>query len=198
MKSAVKEFSVSKKTHGAGKSSFDLVDIDLLFSEIGLQKDSVFLDAACGAGAYTLAASEIIHGSGQLYAFDLWEQGIDTLKQQLKTRGIRHVDARVVDVSEHLPVEDESIDIALAAMVLHDLMRDRTHSAALEEIKRVLKPEGRLGVIEFKKMNGPPGPPINIRLSPASLEDLLFPYGFQALKSLDLGPYSYLTIFTLK
>jgi ubiquinone/menaquinone biosynthesis C-methylase UbiE len=197
MISAVKEFSVSKKPHGAGKSSIDLVDIDLLFNELDLQKDSVFLDVACGAGAYTLAASKIIDDSGQIHAFDLWEQGIDALKQQARSNNITNIEACIADVSEHIPLENGSIDIALTAMVLHDLMRDHTETGALKELRRVIKDHGKLCVIEFKKMDGPPGPPIEIRLSPEKLEELLVPYGFRSLKSLDLGPFSYLSVFTL-
>jgi ubiquinone/menaquinone biosynthesis C-methylase UbiE len=188
---------MSKNPHGAGKNSFDLVDSDLLFSEIGLQKGSTFLDVACGFGAYSLAVSGIIGNSGKIYAFDLWEKGIDELKQQTRGRGITNVDARVADVSQHIPVENGSIDIALMAMVLHDLMRDHTEAGALAEIGRVIKDRGRLCIVEFKKKDGPPGPPINIRLSPEVLEGCLLPYGFHALKSVNLGPHSYLSVFSL-
>ena len=187
---------MSPKPHGAGKNTFDIVNSSLLFSEIGLQKGSTFLDVACGFGAYSLAVSEIIGDSGKIHAFDLWEKGIDELRQQTQASGITNIDARIADVSKHIPVENGSIDIALMAMVLHDLMRDHTETGALVELRRVIKDRGKLCVIEFKKIDGPPGPPINIRLSPRTLEDILLPYGFHTLKSLDLGPFSYLSVFT--
>jgi ubiquinone/menaquinone biosynthesis C-methylase UbiE len=190
--------SMSKKPYGAGKSSFDIVDVGLLFSEVGLQKGSTFLDVACGFGAYSLAVAEIIGASGRIHAFDLWQEGIDELKQQAQARGITHVAARVADVSKHIPLADGSVDVALMAMVFHDLMRDHSEAGALTELRRVIKNQGKLCVIEFKKIDGPPGPPINIRLSPEALESCLLPYGFHWLKSVDLGPYSYLTIFTLE
>jgi ubiquinone/menaquinone biosynthesis C-methylase UbiE len=189
---------MSKKPHGAGKVSFDIVDSGLLFSEIGLQKGSTFLDVACGAGAYSLAVAEIIGDSGKIYALDLWQEGIDELKRQTQARDITHIDARIADVSKHIPLADKSIDVALMAMVLHDLMRDHTESGALTELGRVIKDQGSLCIIEFKKIDGPPGPPVNIRLSPEALESCLLPYGFQQLKSVDLGSYSYLSIFTLE
>lgn len=188
---------MSIKPHGAGKNSFDIVDTDLLFSEIDLQKGSTFLDVACGHGSYSLAASKIIGDSGKIHAFDLWEQGIDELRQQTQARGIANVDARIADVSKHLSVEDRSIDTALMSMVLHDLMRSHSESGTLTELGRVIKDQGKLCIIEFKKRNGPPGPPIDIRISPETLEEILIPYGFYVLKSLDLGPHSYLAVFTL-
>jgi hypothetical protein len=44
---------------------------------------------------------------------------------------------------------------------------------------------------------GPPGPPIDIRLSRETLENLMLPYGFRGLKSLDLRPDTYLMMFIL-
>ncbi len=189
---------MSKKPHGAGKNSFDIVDSGLLFSESGLQKGNTFLDVACGFGAYSLAVSGIIGDSGKIHAFDLWKEGIDELKRQTQARDITNVDARIADVSQHIPLADGSIDVALMAMALHDLVRNHTEAGALAELGRVIKNQGRLCVIEFKKKDGPPGPPAHIRLSPEALESCLLPYGFHALKSVDLGPHSYLSVFTLK
>ena len=62
----------------------------------------------------------------------------------------------------------------------------------LTEIARVVKPTGILAVMEFKKIDGPPGPPIHIRLSPAEVADRLAPYGFKKERSVDVGPYNYL------
>ena len=188
---------MSERPHGAGKNSFGLVDSDLLFSEMALKEGTAFLDIACGFGTYSLAASKFIGSSGKVYAFDLWEQGIHALKKEARDTGATNIEARVADVSKHIPVGDQSVDIALMAMVLHDLMRNRSEAGALAEIRRVVNHEGRLCVIEFKKKDGPPGPPIDIRLSPKTLENLLLPHGFRAFKSLELGPDSYLMMFTL-
>jgi len=54
----------------AGKSSFDLIDVDKFFKELNLQKGISFLDVACGRGAYCLAASEIVGEKGRVYGVD--------------------------------------------------------------------------------------------------------------------------------
>jgi ubiquinone/menaquinone biosynthesis C-methylase UbiE len=51
------------------------------------------------------------------------------------------------------------------ATVLHDFEEMDKAGAVLKQIKTILKPGGCLAVIEFKKIDGPPGPPIKIRLS---------------------------------
>jgi len=182
---------MSKKPHGAGKSSIDLVDANRLFFEIDLHRGQIFLDIACGAGAYSETAAKIVGPTGRVYAFDLWEVGI----LELKAKGIANIDARVVDVGRNMPLADQSVDIALMAMVLHDLMRDQSEIEALKEIYRILKHHGRLAVVEFKKEEEGPGPPFHIKLSPENVADRVLPYGFQTLKTVNLGPHSYLTLF---
>ena len=61
-----------KKPTAAGKSSFDLIDAAAFYREIDLQKGITFLDLACGRGAYSLKASEIVSSGGTVYAVDLW------------------------------------------------------------------------------------------------------------------------------
>jgi ubiquinone/menaquinone biosynthesis C-methylase UbiE len=64
----------------------------------------------------------------------------------------------------------------------------------LNEIVRVVKPAGRLAVMEFKKIDGPPGPPKHIRLTPEDVADMIDPYGFQKERTVDVGPYNYLIL----
>ena len=111
------------KPIAAGKSSFDLIDAIRLFSELQLKKNTVLLDLACGSGSYAIAASEYIGEQGRIYAFDLWQEGIDSLRQETAARQIKNIHAEVADISVEIPVGDNSIDVCLMATVLHDLDR---------------------------------------------------------------------------
>jgi ubiquinone/menaquinone biosynthesis C-methylase UbiE len=183
------------KPIAAGKSSFELVNIKRLFSELRLTEDSVFLDVACGRGAYAIAASAYIGQTGRIYAIDLWEEGIDALQREIKARHINNISAQVADVGKRMPIADLSIDVCLMATVLHDLIRDNTDDGTLKEIKRVLKPQGKLAVIEFKKTKGTLGPPIGIRISPEEVITRLLPYSLRIAKTMDIGPHNYLSMF---
>ena len=81
------------------------------------------------------------------------------------------------------------------ATVLHDFVEDKISQEVLHEVVRVLKPEGRLAIVEFKKIDGPPGPPAHIRLAPEAVGDMLAPFGFTEERLVDVGPYNYLLLF---
>jgi ubiquinone/menaquinone biosynthesis C-methylase UbiE len=78
------------------------------------------------------------------------------------------------------------------ATVIHDLVEAGTATGALAEVARVLKPGGRLAIVEFEKIDGPPGPPRPIRLDAVEVAALVKPYGFHCQQTVPLGPYNYL------
>jgi ubiquinone/menaquinone biosynthesis C-methylase UbiE len=184
-----------EKPLGAGSSSFDLIHPDSFFGELNLQKGHTFLDMACGPGEYSIAASKHVGDAGLVYAVDLWEEAIDALFKKVSALGLRNIRMMVGNVSQPLPIAAGAVDVCLISTVLHDFVQEGVADKALEEVVRVLKPKGLLAIVEFKKIEGPPGPPVRIRLSPEEVERWVLPHGFISLRSRDIGPYNYLVIF---
>jgi ubiquinone/menaquinone biosynthesis C-methylase UbiE len=179
----------------AGKSSFDLVDQQKVFSALDLHPGTVMLDVACGAGLYALAAAEHVGPQGAVYAVDLWAEGIDALREEATRRGLEQIRPLVSDVGERIPVSEGSVDACLLATVLHDLAQVGKDKGCLREIARVLCPGGHLVVVEFNKIDGPPGPPRAIRLSPQDVVARLEPFGFRRQSLIPAGSVTYLMDF---
>ncbi len=188
---------MNDKPVAAGKSSFDLIEPALLFDTLPLDRDLVFLDAACGIGNYSLALAEVLGENSIIFAIDLWPEGISSLQKEISKKKSPKIWATVGDISKRIPINNESIDICLMATVLHDLVEVQTQHGALKEIARVLKPGGLLAIIEFIKVQGPPGPPIEIRLTAEEVKSIVGPYGFRKEYVTDVGPYNYLAGFIL-
>ena len=187
-----------EKAQGAGKSSFALVDPDLVFGEFRLGGGITFLDLGCGRGEYAIVAAKIIGDEGCVYAVDLWEQGIALLREEVVTSGINNLKPMVADAGEMISIKDKSVDMCLMATVFHDLVLADTAEGVLVEVVRVLKKNGLLAIIEFEKVEGPPGPPISSRLAPEEIEEKVTPHGFEMVKVTSAGTYNYLMIFQLK
>ena len=183
---------------GAGHSSFDLIEAEKLFKELPLGQDIAFLDLGCGQGYYTRALAGTLGPEAVLYALDLWPEGIASLKEWAAGEGRQNLRAMVADISRNVPLPDASVDLALLATVLHDLVEFDMAAGALHEVHRVLKPGGTLAVVEFYQVAGPPGPPLHVRLTATAVEQLVSPFGFQKTGAADLGPYIYLIMFVKK
>lgn len=184
------------KPPGAGKSSFDLIEPARLLEELPLKPGITFLDLGCGAGNYTLAVAEVIGAHGVVVALDLWPPGIEALGERAAAAGRRNIRTALADISKLIPLGDHSVDVCLMATVLHDLAEFALAEGALQEARRVLKPGGILAIVEFDKVEGPPGPPMRIRLAPEQVENLVGPYGFQKTRTVRIGPYNYLILFS--
>ena len=187
--------NTEKKPKGAGKSSFELIDSEKLRSTLPIKPGSVVIDLACGKGIYSMFLSEIVGETGLIYAVDLWKEGLLLLEEQIEKKGITNIKTLLTDASKQIDIDGYSSDICLMATVLHDFEEAGQANTVLKKIKTLLKPNGCLAVIEFKKIEGPPGPPVHIRLSEDEVEKMVTRHGFVKKETVDIGEYNYLMTF---
>ena len=186
---------MQKKPKGAGKSSFELIDPNKVKDILPVNPGAVVLDLACGEGSYSLFLSEIVGEQGLVYAVDLWKEGLLFLEEQIESRNINNIKTLWADATEKMEIDEYHIDLCLLATVLHDFEEAGKADTVLRQIKTLLKPNGHLAVIEFKKIEGPPGPPKRIRLSEEEVEKIVAGCNFKKRESVDVGDFNYMTIF---
>jgi len=175
----------------AGKSSKAYLDADKVLKEIGLKSGASFLDIGSGEGYLSTAASRMVGGKGKVYAIDSYEESLDKLREHIHREKISNLEAIVADATRKIPLADGIVDVCLMANVLHGFADDEEVAGVMHEIVRVMKTGGTFAVVDFKKIDPPPGPPISIRLAPYEVEKKLSKYGFQKTHVADLGPYHY-------
>ena len=184
-----------KTPKGAGKSSFELINSKTLADALPVQTGSVVLDLACGKGSYSLFMSEIVGDVGLVYAVDLHKETLQILINEIEEKNISNILPLLNNAAKNIEIDDYSVDVCLMSTVLHDFEEMNRSDAVLKQVKTVLKPGGYLAVIEFKKIDGPPGPPLKIRLSEDETEKLVTGYGFKKYRTLDIGEYNYMMLF---
>ena len=108
------------------------------------------LDIAGGTGDLALAFSKKVGASGQVVHTDINEAMLRTGRERLLDAGVS-LPTMVCD-AEKLPFPDDHFDVVTVAFGL----RNMTHKdLALKEMNRVLKPRGKLLVLEFSKVAQP-------------------------------------------
>jgi ubiquinone/menaquinone biosynthesis C-methylase UbiE len=103
------------------------------------------LEIGPGTGYYTLDLAEWVGTEGRVEIFDLQQEFLDHVTTRAAERGLGNVVPTRGDATA-LPYEDASVDAVVLTAVLGEIPDP---AAALREIRRVLKPGGRLVVGEL-------------------------------------------------
>jgi arsenite methyltransferase len=128
----------------------------------GPQPGERVLDLGCGAGIDTLLAALAVGPTGHVIGLDMTPEMLERARSNADAMGLRNVELRD-GVMEAIPLEDDSVDVAISNGVLNLSPR---HSRALAEIMRVLRPGGRLAIADLVISEGLPE---EVLKSPAAL-----------------------------
>jgi SAM-dependent methyltransferase len=133
------------------------------------------LDLGCGPGVFTALLARAVGESGQVFAADVEPEMVQACEERIEALGFTNV---AVGRSEEnaIPLPAGSVDLVFACHLLHEL---QDPAALLAEVRRVLRPGGRLAAVEWEKVEtGGVGPPVEARLTPEDSRALLEGNGF--------------------
>jgi ubiquinone/menaquinone biosynthesis C-methylase UbiE len=111
---------------------------------LGPEPGERVLEVGPGTGYYTVDLAEWLQPDGEVDIFDLQQEMLDHTMERAGERGLQNVRPTQGD-AQSLPYEDDLFDAAVLTSTLGEIP---DQDAALREIKRVLKPGGRLVVGE--------------------------------------------------
>lgn len=140
----------------------------------------------CGYGTFTIPAAKMI--AGKVYAIDIEPIMVEITKKKAIEKGLNNLETILRDfISEGSGLEDGSIDYVMLFNVLH-----AEGDKLLKEAYRILKPNGKLGIIHWNyDPRTPRGPPMEIRPKPEYCIKLALAIGFKNPRIYDLKPYHY-------
>lgn len=106
----------------------------------------IILDVATGTGDFAVETLKL--NPEQVIGVDISEGMLEVGRKKMKTRGYEHkIDLRLGD-SENLPFEENKFDAVIVAFGVRNF---ENLERGLSEMHRVLKPGGRMVVLEFSK-----------------------------------------------
>jgi ubiquinone/menaquinone biosynthesis C-methylase UbiE len=109
------------------------------------------LDIGCGTGTLAIAAKRVVGGSGEVHAIDASPEMIARARRKAKRS--RMDVAFEMAQAQSLPFPDGRFDLVLSTVMLHHLPR-AGRAQAVRDVRRVLKPGGRLLAVDFVRRSG--------------------------------------------
>lgn len=160
------------------------LQVDLVVSKLALARDAVVGDLGCGPGLFSVAFAEACP-DGVVYACDIEPAQLDQVRERIHSKGLKNVVPVLASADDpHFP--PERLDVVFIGDTYHHLDE---RVAYMVRLKSVLKPGGRLVLLEYKPGKLPVGPPPEHKLQPGVLEKELGEAGYDRIESFDTHPY---------
>ena len=128
-----------------------------IFDSIALRGDEKVLDVGCGSGLL-LTGAALRLTNGKATGIDIWAPhsgggNFALLMKNAEVEGVADkIEFKQADVRK-LPFGDATFDVIVSSGALHHISPDRTeHEQAINEMLRVLKPGGRLALMDIAHM----------------------------------------------
>lgn len=125
-----------------------------LLDRLELQGNEQVLDVGCGHGLLLIGAAKRLT-TGRAVGIDIWsetDQASNSAEATLHNAELEGVAERVEvrdGDARAIPFPDASFDVVVSSLALHNIENAGDRRKALDEIARVLKPGGRVGVIDI-------------------------------------------------
>lgn len=149
-------------------------------------------DLGAGSGAYALALAEKFKNNTdtKVFAVDVQKELLSRVESEAEHRGLHSVHGvwGDIEVPKGTKLRDGSIDLVIIANTLFQVEHKQ---GLMTEVKRILKPEGKMVIIDWSESFGNIGPKEDHVITEASAKSLCEESGFAFRKSLDVGEHHY-------
>jgi ubiquinone/menaquinone biosynthesis C-methylase UbiE len=161
-----------------------------LLRRLGLRSGDTLADVGSGPGFFTLPAAQIVGPEGLVYAADIQGEMLTAVRSRAAQEGLTNV--KLVKTSENsVPIPPESCDMVLLAFTLNELDQ---HASFLHRLARLIKPSGKLVILDWEKHEQPEGPPLQDRVDPEALRADATAAGLEVEKQESLNEHQYLFV----
>ena len=162
--------------------------------QLNLSAGSVVADLGAGSGFYTLAAAKAVGEGGKVYAVDVQQDLLVRLQNAARAARISNVSIIHGDVEKlgGTKIKDASVDFVIAGNLVFQL---DDKPGFVNEVKRILKPGGRVIDVDWSDSFGGMGPQPESVVDQVTAKELFEKGGFTFVTGISAGDHHYGLIF---
>ena len=157
---------------------------------LAVKGGEVIADIGSGSGYFTLRLAQHVGPSGRVYAVDVSPDMIRHLNARVRDAGLTNVSAILAPPDD--PLLPQQVDRFLIVDVWHHI---EDQAGYLAKMKKLLKPGGRVIMIDFHKRELPVGPPVGMKIAREDLLKQMTASGFRLAAEHTFLPYQYFMVF---
>lgn len=166
------------------------LDTQHIVSLLGVAPGQQVADLGCGTGYFTIALAKVVGKNGIVSAVDVMLEPLESVRARAEAMGLNTIRTIRADleVLGGTKIPDNSQDLSLLA---NTMFQSQKKEAMLAEAVRMLKPGGRLVVIEWKKGVNGFGPPDALRTDEEAMRALAIAAGVRFERTIETGAFYY-------
>jgi predicted methyltransferase len=168
---------------------------DQIMDARGVAEGSKVAELGAAGGWFTLHLAERVGPNGRVYAEDIQRAMLDGITRRMLSENLTNVTTVLGTPSDpHLP---PGLDAALISDAFHEMdVREDPKQVVtlLRNVARSLKPQGRLGIVDWTPGNGGPGPAADHRVNPDRVIEAANAAGLHLIKREDFPPFVFLLV----
>ena len=165
----------------------ELRPYELVKDVAGVRDGMVCIDFGSGSGTFALPLASYVGDAGKIYAVDRSAEMLEHLRAKNPPPNVILVQRDV----EQTGLDNGIADVCLLAFILHEV---KVPDRLMAEAFRLLKPGGRVMVVEWKAELASPGPPQKVRLTRGQVEQLFKQVGLALVMYIDWSVNHYVVI----
>lgn len=164
---------------------------DQIMDALGIADASVVADIGAGSGWFTIRLARRVGPRGIVYAEDVQTEMINAISRRVSREGFNNVRPRL-GLKNDPALPPGALDAVLMVDAYHEV-EDRV--TMLSNIAKSLKPQGRLGIVDFRLDGTGPGPAPEERVSPDVVVADAKKAGLTLIRQEPFLQYQYFLIF---
>ena len=169
---------------------------DQIMDALGIAEGSKVAELGAAGGWFTLQLAERVGPNGRVYAEDIQPAMLAGISRRMQSENQRNVTTVLGTASD--PRLPPGLDAALISDAFHEMDVEEDPNLVvtlLRNIAQSLKPQGRLGIVDWTPGNGGPGPAANHRVVPDRVIQAANAAGLQLIAREDFPPFVFLLVF---
>lgn len=163
---------------------------DQIMDALQIADGSVVAELGAAGGWFTIRLARRVGPIGLVYAEDIQPLMIEAINGRVQRENLLNVRTVLGTVSD--PKLPAGLDAILIVWSFHEMEDPAT---LLANAAQALKPQGRLGIVDFTSGAGGPGPDPDERVDPRQVIATAHKAGLQLTKSEDVPPFQFLLVF---